>query len=88
MFPREKTWNISFAASSASTTSAWPPASASTRPSWWPTPRTSTAPRPGRSRPRRWSPGSAWVRLVPSSLRYLKRPGSGSWAPCTPPSTW
>lgn len=50
------------AASSASTISAWPPASASTRPSWWPTPRTSTAPRPGRSRPRRWSPGPAWVR--------------------------
>lgn len=49
------------AASSVSTTSAWPPASASTRPSWWPTPRTSTAPRPGRSRPRRWSPGPAWV---------------------------
>lgn len=50
------------AASSASTISAWPPASASTRPSWWPTPRTSMAPRPGRSRPRRWSPGPAWVR--------------------------
>lgn len=65
------------AASSASTISEWPPASASTRPSWWPTPRTSTAPRPGRSRPRRWSPGSAWVRRPGGLGRCPSRGWSG-----------
>lgn len=65
-------------ASSVSTTLAWPPASESTRPSWWPTPRTSTAPRQGRSPPRRWSLGPAWVSRVARKL------GRVWWVPLGP----
>lgn len=66
------------AASSGSTTLAWPPASVSTRPSWWPTPLTSTEPRQGRSPPQRWSLGPAWV------SRAARKLGRVWWGPRGP----